>query len=90
MENLIAITTNTIITIKVEYFWFDQIKFFLLFGNFLSKNLEIGVLKRVRIPLKGVLKECHSIFNGGVGAVVPLNLLAVSGSGSATQKIKEC
>ena len=63
---------------------------FLPFGNFLSKNLEIGVLKRVRTPLKGVLKECHSIFNGGVGAGVPLNLLAVSGSGSATQKIKEC
>ena len=87
MENLTSITTNTIIMIKVEYFWFNLIKFF---GNFLSKNLEIGVLKRVRTPLKGVLKECHSIFNGGVGAGVPLNLLAVSGSGSATQKIKEC
>ena len=59
-------------------------------GNFLSKNLVIGVLKRAHTPLKGVLKECHSIFNGGVGAGVPLNLLAVSGSGSATQKIKEC
>ena len=77
-------------TIKVEYLWFNLIKSFLPFGNFLSKNLEIGVLKRVRTPLKGVLKECHSIFNGGVGAGVPLNLLAVSGSGSATQKIKEC
>ena len=90
MENLIAITTNTIITIKVEYLWFNLINFLFPFGNFLSKNLEIGVLKRVRTPLKGVLKECHSIFNGGVGAGVPLNLLAVSGSGSATQKIKEC
>ena len=89
MANLIAITTNTIITIKVEYLWFNLIIFF-PFGNFLSKNVEIGVLKRVRTPLKGVLKECHSIFNGGVGAGVPLNLLAVSGSGSATQKIKEC
>ena len=89
MANLIAITTNTIITIKVEYLWFNLI-IFLPFGNFLSKNLEIGVLKRVRTPLKGVLKECHSIFNGGVGAGVPLNLLEVSGSGSATQKIKEC
>ena len=60
------------------------------FGNFPSKNLETGVLKRVRTPLKGVLKECHSIFNAGVGVGVPLNLLAVSGSGNATQKIKEC
>ena len=90
MANLIAITTNTIMTIKVEFLWFNLINFFLPFGNFLSKNLVIGVLKRARTPLKGVLKECHSIFNGGVGAGVPLNLLAVSGSGSATQKIKEC
>ena len=88
MENLIAITTNTIMIIKVEYFWFNLINFLLLFGNFLSKILVIGVLKRARTPLKGVLKECHSIFNAGVGAGVPLNLLAVSGS--ATQKIKEC
>ena len=88
MANLITITTNTIITIKVEYLWFNLIKLFLPFGNFLSKNLGIGVLKRVCTPFKGVLKECHSIFNGGVGAGVPLNLLAVSGS--ATQKIKEC
>ena len=63
---------------------------FLPFGNFLSKNLEIGVLKRVRTPLKGVLKECHSIFNSGVGAGLPLKFLAMCGSGSATQKIKEC
>ena len=28
--------------------------FFLPIGNFLSENLEIGVLKRVRTPLKGV------------------------------------
>ena len=90
MANLMAITTNTIITMKVEYLWFNLIKLLLPFGNFLSKNLEIGVLKRVRTPLKGVLKECHSIFNGGVGAGVPLNLLAVSGNGSATQNIKEC
>ena len=90
MANLIAITTNTIITIKVEYRWFNLINFFLPFSNFLSKNLEIGVLKRVRTPLKGVLKECHSIFNAGVGAGVPLKFLAMSGSESATQKIKEC
>ena len=87
MENLIAITTNTIIIIKVEYFWFNLL---LLFGNFLSKTLVIGVLKRAHTPLKGVLKECHSIFNAGVGAGVPLNFPARSGSGSATQKIKEC
>ena len=72
MENLIAITTNTIIIIKVEYFWFNLINFLLLFGNFLSKTLVIGVLKRAHTPLKGVLKECHSIFNAGVGAGVPL------------------
>ena len=90
MENLIAITTNTIIIIKVEYFWFNLINFLLLFGNFLSKTLLIGVLKRVHTPLKGVLKECHSIFNAGVVAGVPLKFLAMSGSGSATQKIKEC
>ena len=90
MANLIAITTNTIIIIKVEYFWFNLINFLLLFGKFLYKNLVIGVLKRARTPLKGVLKECHSIFNAGVGAGVPLNFLAMSGSGSATQKIKEC
>ena len=90
MANLIAIATNTIITIKVEYLWFNLIKFFLSFGNFLSKNLEIGVLKRVRTPLKGVLKECHSIFNSGVGVGVPLKFIAMNGSGSATQKIKEC
>ena len=59
---LIAITTNTIIIIKVEYFWFNLINFLLLFGNFLSKTLVIGVLKRERTPLKGVLKKCHSIF----------------------------
>ena len=70
MENLIAITTNTIIIIKMEYFWFNLINFLLLFGNFLSKTLVIGVLKRAHTPLKGVLKECHSIFNAGVG--VPL------------------
>ena len=52
MENLIAITTNSIITIKVEYFWFNLIMIFLPFGNFPSKNLETGVLKRVRTPLK--------------------------------------
>ena len=86
MANLIAITANTIIKIKVEYLWFNLIKFFLPFGNFLSKNLEIGVLKRVRTPLKGVLKECHSIFNEGVGAGVPLNLLAVSGVGVPLKK----
>ena len=90
MENLIAVTTNTIMIIKREYFWFNLINFLLLFGNFLSKTLVIGVLKRARTPLKGVLKECHSIFNAGVGAGVPLNLLAVSGSESANQKIKEC
>jgi len=87
MENLIAITKNAIIIIKVEYFWFNLL---LLFGNFLSKNLVIGVLKRAHTPLKGVLKECHSIFNAGVVAGVPLNLLAMSGSGSATKKVKEC
>ena len=90
MANLIAITANTIITIKVEYLWFNLINFLLLFGNFLSKTLVIGMLKRARTPLKGVLKECHSIFNAGVGVGVPLNFLAVSGSGSATQKRKEC
>ena len=36
-----------------------------------------------------MLKECHSIFNSGVGAGVPLKFIAMSGSGSATQKIKE-
>ena len=46
----------------------QSIQLFFPFGNFLSKNLEIGVLKRVHTPLKGVLKECHSIFNAGVGA----------------------
>ena len=59
------------------------------FLQFLSKKLAIGVLKRVRTHLKGMLKECHSIFNSGVGAVVPLKFLAMRGSGSATQKIKE-
>ena len=90
MENLIAITTNTIIIIKVEYFWFNLINFLLLFGNFLSKTLLIGVLKKVHTPLKGVLKECHSIFNAGVVAGVPIKFSAMSGSGSAIQKIKEC
>ena len=74
----------------MEYFWFNLINFLLLFGNFLSKTLLIGVLKRARTPLKGVLKECHSIFNAGVGAGVPLNFLAMSGSGSANQKMIEC
>ena len=62
--------------------------FFLPFGNFLSKNLEIGVLKRVCTHLKGVPKECHSILDSGVE--VPLKVIAMSGIGSATQKIKEC
>ena len=70
--------------------WFSLIKKFLGFGNSLSKNLVIGVLKGVHTLLKGVLKECHSLFNAGVGAGVPLKFLAMSGSGSATQKIKEC
>ena len=42
--------------------------------------MAIGVLKRVRTHLKGVLKECHSIFNSGVGGGVPLKFLAMSGS----------
>ena len=70
--------------------WFSLIKNFLGFGNSLSKNLVIGVLKGKHTLLKGVLKECHSLFNAGVGAGVPLKFLAMSGSGSATQKIKEC
>ena len=61
-----------------------------MFCNFLSKSWAIGVLKRVRTHLKGVLKECHSILDSGVGAGVPLKFIAMSGSGSATQKIKEC
>ena len=69
--------------------WVSLIKNFLGFGNLLSKNLVIGVLKGVHTLLKGVLKECHSFFNAGVGAGVPLKFLAMSGSGSATQKIKE-
>ena len=45
------------------------------FGNFLSKNLVIGVLKRAHAPLKGV----------------PLNFQCWSGSGSATQFVSsEC
>ena len=62
----------------------------IFFCNILSKTFAIAVLKRVRTHLKGVLKECHSIFNSGVGAGVPLKFLAMSGSGSATQRIKEC
>ena len=48
------------------------------------------MLKGVHTLLKGVLKEYHSFFNAGVEAGVPLKFLAMSGSGSATQKIKEC
>ena len=69
MANLIAITTNTIITIKVEYLWFNLIKFFLPFGNFLSENLEI--------------ESAHSFERSATG--VPLNFQWRSGSGSATQ-----
>ena len=86
MDDLIAISKTNII-LELENF---ASIYFLGFRNLLSKILVIVVLKRARTPLKGVLKECHSIFNGGLGAGVPLNLLAVSGSGSATQKIKEC
>ena len=74
----------------MEKLWFNLITIFLAFGNLLSKNLVIGVLKGAHTLLKGVLKECHSFFNAGVGARVPLKFLAMSGSGSATQKIKEC
>ena len=74
----------------MEKLWFNLITIFLAFGNLLSKNLVIGVLKGAHTLLKGVLKECHSFFNAGVGAGVPLKFLAMSGSGSATQKIKEC
>ena len=70
--------------------WFSLIRNFLGFGISLSKNLVIGVLKGVHTLLKGVLKERHSFFNAGVGAGVPIIFLALSGSGSATQKIKEC
>ena len=48
------------------------------------------MLQRACSSSKGVLKECHTIFIAGVGAGVPLNFSAVSGSGSATQEIKEC
>ena len=48
------------------------------------------MLKGAHTPLKGVLKECHSIFNAGLGAGVPVNFSAMSDSESATQKIKEC
>ena len=75
---------------KSGIFLVQSNQFLLLFDNFLSKTLIIGVLKRARTPLKGVLKECHSIFNARVVVGVPLNLLAMSGRGSATQKIKEC
>ena len=74
----------------MEKLWFNLITIFLAFGNLLSKNLVIGVLKGAHTLLKGVLKECHSFFNAGVGTGVPLKFLAMSGSGSATQKIKEC
>ena len=72
----------------MEKHWFSLSQIFLGFGNLLSKNLVIGVLKRAHPRLKGVLIECHSFFNAGVGAGVPLNFLAMSGS--ATQKMKEC
>ena len=74
----------------MEKLWFSLTTIFLSFGNSLSKNLVIGVVKGAHTLLKGVLKECHSFFNAGVGAGVPLKFLAISGSGSATQKIKEC
>ena len=70
--------------------WFSLIKKILGFGNSLFKNLVIGVLKGVLTLVKGVLKECHSFFNAEVGAGVPLKFLAMSGSGRATQNIKEC
>ena len=74
----------------MEKLWFSLTTIFLSFGNLLSKNLVIGALKGAHTLLKRVLKECHSFFNAGVGAGVPLKFLAMSGSGSATQKIKEC
>ena len=74
----------------MEKLWFSLIVIFLVFGNLNSKNLVIKVLKGAHNLLKGVLKKCHSFFNLGVGAGVPLKFLAVSGSGSATQKIREC
>ena len=90
MDKLKAISFKHFLTIKVENLWFNLITIFLAFGNLLSKNLVIGVLKGAHTLLKGVLKECHSVFNAAVGAGVPLKFLAMSGSGSATQKIKEC
>ena len=72
----------------MEKLLFSLTTIFLSFGNLLSKNLVIGVLKGAHTLLKGVLKECHSFFNTGVG--VPLKFLAMSGSGSATQNKKEC
>ena len=74
----------------MEKLWFSLTTIFLGSGNLLSKNLLIGVIKGRHTLLKGVLKECHSFFNAGVEAGVPLKFLAMSGSGSATQKIKEC
>ena len=65
--------------------WFSLIKNFLGFGNSLSKNLVIGVLKEAHTLLKGVQKECHSFFNAGVGTGVPHKFLAMIGSGSAIQ-----
>jgi len=37
-----------------------------------------------------VQKECHSVSNARVGAGVPIKFIEMSGSGTATQKIKEC
>ena len=72
----------------MEKLWFSSTTIFLGFHNLLSKNLVIGVLKGVHTLLNGVLKERHSFFNAGVGAGVPLKFLAMSGSGSATQKTR--
>ena len=88
---------ENVIVISYKHYWnfregkifapSNQNTYFSRFGNLLSKNLVVRVLNRECTPLKGVLKECHSILNAGVGVGVPLNFLAKSGSGSATQKI---
>ena len=74
----------------MEKLWFSLTTIFWGSGNLLSKSLPIGVLKGRYTLLKGVLKECHSFVNAGVGVGVPLKFLAIGGSGIATQKIKEC
>ena len=58
----------------MEKLWFNLTTIFLSFGNLLSKNLVIGVLKGAHTLLKVVLEECHSFSNAGVGAGVLLKI----------------